>query len=163
MGNWFLANDVRYMKKLTGQVSAFEYKTRKAWSHGDLNSGNVLYDKKSSTLSFIDFAEAEYKFIYRDIFAPLQIELDICKQIYELYTKLHDRSKYPMLGLKNENLQEIMKYRMIVVVLRRFIKASDDLRLNPQNERSAKNNLEKIQFMRDAIQNLQIIEKKFQK
>jgi hypothetical protein len=62
-----------------------------------------------------------------------------------------------MPSAKNETLREILAYRMIVIYLKRFIKASDDLRTNPQNQKSIDNNLAKIQFMRNqlaAIQNV---------
>lgn len=163
MPNWFHKNEVRQMSRIRDNIGKFEYTTRMAWSHCDLNSGNVFYDAKTSRLSFIDFAEADYFFIYRDIFAPLQIELGICKPVYETYTKLHDKTLYPMPSIKNENLREIMKNRMIVVCLKRFIKASDDLRANPKNEKSVNNNAAKLEFMRTQIAAIQDIEKQFSK
>lgn len=163
MENWFNINEVRYMIRLKNEFKNFEYETRRVWSHGDLNSGNVLYDPETSVLSFIDFAESDYKFVYRDIFAPLQIELDICKNVYEGYSKLHDKSKYLLPGVQNPKLQEIMKYRMLCVNLRRFIKSADDLRLSPQNEKSVKNNIEKIAFMREMMKSFLEIERKFSK
>lgn len=161
MSDWFSINEVRYMIKLKNQIDQFEYNTREAWSHGDLNSGNVIYNKNNSQLSFIDFAEANYKFIYRDIFAPLQIELDIYKQVYDVYKKFHVESKYPMPGLGSEKLQAIMKNRIIIVWLKRFIKASDDLRANPETEKGARNNEEKVKFIREMIQSFQNLDKKF--
>ena len=85
MSIWFTTAEVKQMAHIRDQIGTFEYDTRLAWSHADLNSGNVLYDALSSKLSFIDFAEASYKYIYRDIFAPLQIELDIYNRVYETY------------------------------------------------------------------------------
>ena len=79
---WFYTNEARFLDRICNEVGTFEYETRMAWSHGDLNSGNVLYDPATSTLSFIDFAEANYQFIDRDIFGPIQIELDIWTQIF---------------------------------------------------------------------------------
>jgi len=163
MPNWFRKNEIRQMARIRDSIGNFEYTTRMAWSHCDLNSGNVFYDAATSRLSFIDFAEADYFFIYRDIFAPLQIELGIYKPVYETYTKLHNKSLYPMPSIKNENLREIMKNRMIVVCLKRFIKASDDLRTNPKNEKSIHNNAAKIEFMRTQIAAIQNIEKQFSK
>ena len=157
MPKWFTADEVSYAQKVTYSIESFVYPTRQAWSHCDLNPGNVYYDVKNSRLSFIDFAEADYNFIYRDIFSKLQVELGICKPVYETYLKLHDKSLYPMPSAKNETLREILAYRMIVIYLKRFIKASDDLRTNPQNQKSIDNNLAKIQFMRNqlaAIQNV---------
>ena len=81
MSTWFTRAEVTQMAKLRDIIGTFEYETRLAWSHADINSGNVLYDPKTSRISFIDFAETDYKFIYRDIFAPLQIELDIYKRV----------------------------------------------------------------------------------
>jgi hypothetical protein len=161
MPNWFNKNEVRQMSRICDNIGSFEYTTRMAWSHCDLNNGNVFYDVKTSKLSFIDFAEASYNFIYRDIFAPLQIELGICKPVYETYTKLHDKTLYSMPSVKNDNLREIMKNRMIVVCLKRFIKASDDLRKDPQNEKSVNNNAAKIEFMRTQIAAIRGIEKQF--
>ena len=163
MSTWFTRAEVTQMAKLRDIIGTFEYETRLAWSHADINSGNVLYDPKTSRISFIDFAETDYKFIYRDIFAPLQIELDIYKRVYETYCTLHNKSLYTMPGIKNENLREIMKYRIMVVWLRRFIKAADDLRKNPINQKSADNNMEKIFFMRRMMQNFINLENQFSK
>ena len=68
-----------------------------------------------------------------------------------------------MPSIKNDNLREIMKNRMIVVCLKRFIKASDDLRTNPKNEKSVNNNAAKLEFMRTQIAKIQNIEKQFSK
>lgn len=163
MPKWFNKNEVRQMSRIRDQVASFQYTTRMAWSHCDLNPGNVLYDAQTSKISFIDFAEAGYRFIYRDIFASLQIELGIWKQVYDAYLKMHDKSLWSMPSAKNENLREIMKYRLITIILKRFIKASDDLRQNPQNDKGARNNIDKVAFMRDLMQNLQNLERSFQK
>lgn len=161
MSHWFNINEVRQMARLRDKIGTFEYKTRMAWSHGDLNSGNVLYDPATSKLSFIDFAESGYKFIYRDIFSPLQIELGIYKPVYDIYCRLHNKSMFAVPSPKNEQLRQIMKYRIIVVWMKRFIKAADDLRINPQNEKGAKNNIEKVAFMRTQIQNFIDLERAF--
>lgn len=160
---WFTKAEVKQMSRIRDEIGTFEYETRQAWSHGDLNPGNVLYDPSSSKISFIDFAEADYKYIYRDIFAPLQIELDIYKRVYETYCQLHNKNLYTMPSIKNENLREIMKYRIMVVWLRRFIKAADDLRVTPASQKSANNNMEKIFFMRRQMQNFTNLEKQFSK
>lgn len=160
---WFTKAEVKQMSRIRDEIGTFEYETRQAWSHGDLNPGNVLYDPSSSKISFIDFAEADYKYIYRDIFAPLQIELDIYKRVYETYCQLHNKTLYVMPSIKNENLREIMKYRIMVVWLRRFIKAADDLRVTPASQKSANNNMEKIFFMRRQMQNFTNLEKQFSK
>lgn len=160
---WFNKNEVRQMARIRDNIGSFEYVTRMAWSHCDLNSGNVFYDAATSRLSFIDFAEANYFFIYRDIFAPLQIELGICRPVYQTYTQLHNKYLYPMPSVKNENLREIMKNRIIVVCLKRFIKASDDLRLNPKNTKSMNNNMAKLEFMRAQMNTIKNIEKQFSK
>lgn len=163
MSIWFTTAEVKQMAHIRDQIGTFEYDTRLAWSHADLNSGNVLYDALSNKLSFIDFAEASYKYIYRDIFAPLQIELDIYKRVYETYCQLHDKRLYTMPGLKNENLREIMKYRIMVVWLRRFIKAADDLRVTPASQKGINNNMEKVFFMRRQMQNFINLEQQFSK
>lgn len=163
MSNWFTKNEIRQMTQIYENIGTFEYMTRPAWSHRDLNPGNVYYDNKTNTLSFIDFAEAGYQFIYRDLFASLQIELDICKRVYETYKTLHNKSLYPIPSPKNDELREIMKYRIMVVFLKRFIKAADDLRTNPKNQKSINNNIEKITFMRDILQNIRILEQQFSK
>lgn len=160
---WFTKAEVKQMSRIRDEIGTFEYETRQAWSHGDLNPGNVLYDASSSKISFIDFAEADYKYIYRDIFAPLQIELDIYKRVYETYCQLHNKNLYAMPSIKNENLREIMKYRIMVVWLRRFVKAADDLRVTPASQKSANNNMEKIFFMRRQMQNFTNLEKQFSK
>ena len=68
-----------------------------------------------------------------------------------------------MPSVKNETLREIMKNRIIIVHLKRFIKASDDLRKTPKNEKSVRNNAAKIEFMRTQIAAIQSIEKQFSK
>lgn len=158
---WFSNDEIKQMAKIRDSVGTFEYETRPAWSHCDLNSGNVLYDPKTSTLSFIDFAEANYRFIYRDIFAPVQIELGICRRVYEAYNKMHNNSHYTMPSVNNDNLRQIMKYRVICALLKRFIKASDDLRTKPQGEKSILNNINKISFMRHQMEAIRDIEKQF--
>lgn len=161
MHMWFTREEIYQMANIRDKISVFEYETRNAWSHADISSRNVMYDTKSSRLSFIDFAEADYKFIYRDIFAPLQIELNIYKNVYEAYYKMHNQSLYNMPGVKSDTLREIMKYRIMVVWLRRFIKASDDLRITPANKKSADNNLEKLSFMRKQMQYIRELEQQF--
>lgn len=160
---WFNKNDIRQMSRIRDDIASFEYVTRMAWSHCDLNDENVFYDPVTSRLSIIDFADAGYNFIYRDIFAPLQIGLGIYRPVYETYTKLHNKSLYQMPSVKNETLREIMKNRIIIVHLKRFIKASDDLRKTPKNEKSVRNNAAKIEFMRTQIAAIQSIEKQFSK
>ncbi len=163
MSKWFNKNDIRQISRIRDHICSFEYTTNLAWSHSDLNSGNVFYDSKTSRLSFIDFAETDYNFIYRDIFSPLQLELGIYKQVYDMYVKLHDKSLYTIPGIKTENLRNIMKYRLICIYLKRFIKASDDLRTSPKNDKSVNNNAAKIAFMRTQIASIQNLEKQFSK
>jgi thiamine kinase-like enzyme len=163
MSKWFRPDEVIHMAKIRDQIGTFEYDTRPAWSHCDLNSGNVLYDADTNTLSFIDFAEAGYRFIYRDIFAPLQIELKIFRPVYETYCKLHNSSEYTMPSIQNSNLREIMKYRIMVALLKRFIKASDDLRNNPTNQKSIDNNENKVAFMREQIKHITELEQQFKR
>lgn len=163
MPRWFDVAEIKYMTELTEDISGFEYVTREAWSHSDLNCGNILYDKEKSQISFIDFAEASYNFIYRDIFSPFNVDLKICRVVYDLYTRLHDKNKYKMPGLRNPELQRIMRYRIMTVLLKRFIKAGDDLRLNPQSKKTHQNNFEKVIFMKDVMATLQYIEKQLSK
>lgn len=163
MSQWFTPNEVTQMSKIRDKIGTFEYDTRPAWSHCDLNPGNVLYDPETSTLSFIDFAEANYRFIYRDIFAPLQIELKIFRPVYETYCKIHNNSEYNMPSIQNTNLRNIMKYRIMVALLKRFIKASDDLRNNPTTQKSITNNENKIAFMREQMTHITELENQFSK
>ncbi len=155
---WFTREEIYQMANIRDKIGKFEYETRLAWSHADISAKNVIYDAATSRLSFIDFAEADYKFIYRDIFAPLQIELNIYKNIYDVYYKMHNQELYYMPGAKTDAFREIMKHRIMVVFLRRFIKASDDLRVTPANKKSADNNLEKLSFMRQQMQNIHNLE-----
>lgn len=163
MSKWFTKSEVLQLAKVRDEIGSFEYETRLAWSHGDINAGNVLYDANTNKLSFIDFAETGYRYIYRDIFAPLQVELDIYKRVYETYYQLHNKELYIMPHMKNESLREIMKYRITAVVLRRIIKAADDLRINPTSPKSETNNIEKIFFIRRQIQKFELIDKMFTK
>lgn len=158
MARWFAPDEIRFMEKVCYEIGAFEYETRPVWSHCDLNPGNVLYDADNSRLSFIDFAEADYRFIYRDIFSTLAVELGICPRVYEAYHEIHNSDLYDIPDPNTENMRKIMKYRLMTVLLRRFIKASDDLRANPANEKSVQNNIQKIAFMREVIRQLQEVD-----
>ena len=163
MSNWFKKNEILQMKKICEQIDSFSYDTYLAWSHGDLNSGNVYYDMKSSTLSFIDFAEADYHFIYVDIFSPLQTDLEISKRVYEKYLDYHQKGLWTMYSTRNPIFQQIMKYRAEEVLLKRFLKASRDLRTNPQSEKGVKNTRDKVVFMRKQIAGLLSLEQKYNK
>lgn len=163
MSQWFTINEIRQMTRICNNVENFEFTTRMAWSHCDLTSGNIFYDPDTSKLSFIDFAESSYQLIYRDIFSPLQMELGIYKQVYEAYEKMHNKKLYSIPGPRNAALREIMKYRMIVVLLRRFIKASDDLRINPANQKSVANNVAKVEFMRTQMTKILALERQLSK
>lgn len=158
MAHWFEDDEIRFMEKVCYEIGEFEYETRPVWSHCDLNPGNVLYDVNSRRLSFIDFAEANYRFIYRDIFSTLAVELGICPRVYEAYHEIHNSDLYDIPDPNTENMRKIMKYRLMTVLLRRFIKAADDLRLNPANEKSVQNNIGKIEFMRDIIRQLKDVD-----
>ncbi len=159
MPKWFDVGTIKYVDDVVDDVQNFEYVTCKAWSHCDLNAGNVLYDSNASKLYFIDFAEANYNFIFRDIFSPLAVDLGICRRLYEEYFNLHDKEKYHIYGPRNAEIQNIMHYRIITVLLKRFIKAGDDLRMNAQSEKAVNNNLEKVKFMNGLIERIQYIEK----
>lgn len=159
MARWFSDDEVKYMGRIRNEIGQFEYTTRPVWSHCDLNPGNVLYDPQTSRLSFIDFAEANYRFIYRDIFSTLAVELGICPRLYKAYADIHDSNLYDIPDPNTEHMHKIMKYRLMTVLLRRFIKASDDLRQNPANEKSVQNNIQKIAFMREIIDKLKELDK----
>lgn len=161
MRNWFTLTETQNLGRIRDVVGAFEYETRLAWSHGDLNSGNVLYDPATSTLSFIDFAESDYNFIYRDIFAPLQIELDIWTPVYEKYSQMHNKDNYNMPSPRNPNLRNIMKYRILITLLRRIIKASDDLRISPNSQKGIDNNTAKVAFIREQLNKIKYVENTF--
>lgn len=161
MRNWFTKNEVFQMKRYCEQIDSFTYDTYTAWSHGDLNSGNVYYDVKTSTLSFIDFAEAGYHMIYADIFAPLQTDLQIEKRVYEKYVEYHQPALWRMMGLRNIKMQMLMKYRAEAVLMKRFLKASKDLRQNPQSQKGVKNTIEKVKFMREQMAAILALEQKF--
>ena len=163
MPQWFDYDSIQYVSNVMERIDNFEYITKKAWSHCDLNSGNVLYDVKASKLYVIDFAEANYNFIYRDIFSPLSVDLGICKNVYKEYINLHDESKYPIYGIRSPELQNIMKYRIMVVWLKRFIKAGDDLRVNPQSDKTKQNNIEKVAYMHYIMDHILCVEKQLTK
>lgn len=163
MPQWFDYDSIKYISDVISGIDGFEYITKKAWSHCDLNSGNVLYDAKASKLYVIDFAEANYNFIYRDIFSPLSVDLGICKFVYKEYVELHDQNKYPIYGIRSPELQNIMKYRIITVLLKRFIKAGDDLRITPQSEKAKQNNVEKVAYMYYIMDRIHSVEKQLTK
>lgn len=54
-----------------------------------------------------------------------------------------------------------MKYRVMCAMVRRFIKAADDLRPKSTNEKTIVNNIHKISFMRDQMSRMQDLEKQF--
>lgn len=161
MSNWFSKNEVLYMSGVRDKIANIEYPAQDVWSHNDLNPGNVFYDPKTSRLSFIDFAEAGYRFIYRDLFSPLQQDLDITKAVYEGYTHLHNKGAFPLLSIRNEKLREIMKARITVILLRRFIKAADSLRVNPDTQKAQNANADNIAFIRDLMRSMQNTEHLF--
>ncbi len=76
---------------------------------------------------------------------------------------MHNKSLYPIPSPKNDTLRDIMKYRIMVVFLKRFIKAADDLRITPKNEKSEKNNRDKVTFMREVMSNICNLEQQFSK
>ena len=51
----------------------------------------------------------------------------------------------------------------MTVLLKRFIKAGDDLRINSQSEKTHQNNIDKVFYMRELISNLQYTEKQLLK
>ncbi|MBD5400817.1 aminoglycoside phosphotransferase family protein [bacterium] len=159
MARWFSNDEMRLMDRVRNEIGMFEYTTRPAWSHCDLNPGNVLYDADRSRLSFIDFAEADYHFIYRDIFSPVAMQLGVGARIYQEYTSIHNTDLFDMPDADSEEVKKIMKYRLMTVLLRRFIKAADDLRVNPANEKSVKNNEDKVAFMRGVMREIEALEK----
>ena len=68
-----------------------------------------------------------------------------------------------MPGLRNHELQRILRYRAMVVLLKRFIKAGDDLRLYPTSDKTVRNNVDKVLYMIDLLERLQYIEKQLSK
>lgn len=161
MGEWFNKSEVAQMHDFCEQLDSFTYNTYMAWSHGDLNAGNVYYDEKTSTLSFIDFAEVDYHLIYVDIFSPLQTDLNIGKKVYEKYVEYHSPSLWHMPSVRNPKLQELMKYRAEGVCMKRFLKASRDLRKNTEAEKGKQNNAAKVAFMREQMANILMLEQKY--
>ncbi|MCL1786183.1 MAG: aminoglycoside phosphotransferase family protein [Alphaproteobacteria bacterium] len=159
MGKSFHAEDVRFMEKIYKQIVAFQYDTVRVWSHGDLNARNIFYNPKNGQVSFIDFAEANHKIVYRDIFSPMIIDLGIAKPVYEIYCKLHDKSGFHIYGPNSGTLKEIMKYRAMVVCLRRIIHASDGIRLYTESDKGKINNKEKIQHIGGIIAELRKLDK----
>ena len=163
MGEWFKKDEVSQMQNFCEQIDSFTYDTYLAWSHGDLNSGNVFYDEATSTLSFIDFAEADYHLIYADIFSPLQTDLNIERAVYEKYVEYHQPSLWRMFSVRNPKMQELMKYRAESVLMKRFLKASRDLRKNTTTDKGIKNNRDKVQFMRNQMTAILALEQKYAK
>lgn len=159
MVRWFSDDELRFMDRVRNEFGNFEYTTRPAWSHCDLNKGNVLYDAARSRLFFIDFAEANYNFIYRDIFSPVATDLGIGARIYQEYAAIHDSALYDIHDLEGDDIKKIMKYRLITVLLNRFIKAADDMRVTPASEKGVKNNQEKVIFMRGIMDEIRKLDK----
>ncbi len=159
MSTWFRPSEIIALDDVRNAIGKFEYNTRLAWSHGDLSVGNVLYDPDASKLSLIDFAEADYHFIYHDIFASTQLDMDIYQQLYKTYNLFHNHELYEMPDIKDPALREIMLNRGTAIYLKRIIKASDDLRKNPRDDKSARNNIEKVAYIRQQMQNIYDLQK----
>lgn len=158
MAKCFDAADVDYVVHVVDLLDKFEFESCRAWSHCDLSSGNVLYDVDKSKLWIIDFAEADYHFIYHDIFSPVAVDLDICRPVYEMYSRYHDRGKFQLPGVKNDAIRDIMKMRSLLVCMNRFEKCVGDVHLNTTNENGIKNNMAKIKRMHDIIARMKRLE-----
>lgn len=163
MPKYFSQESTGYMDNLCNYMSSVTYVAPKVWSHGDLSSGNVLYDAQTSTLSFIDFADAKYHIVDHDIISPLTFDLGIYGGVYSTYVKLHDKKSYDLYGIKSADMRQITKNRLFVILLKRFIKAGDDLHLNAQSDSGEENNAKKVIFMKKIIESLQKYDKKFSK
>jgi len=155
---WFSQEEVDYIMHVMELLNNFEYETCRAWSHCDLNYGNVLYDVDKSKLWIIDFAEANYHFIYHDIFSPIAVDLDICRPLYEMYSRFYNHSKFQLPGVKNGVVRDIMKMRSMLVWMQRFAKSSKDVRVNPVSENGVKNTVAKVVRMRNIIEQLKQLE-----
>ena len=66
-----------------------------------------------------------------------------------------------MMSIRNPKMQELMKYRAESVLMKRFLKASQDLRSNPQSEKARRNTESKIAFMREQMNAILVLEQKF--
>lgn len=160
---WLDKEDIDYVVNLVQELSDFKYDTIQVWTHSDLNSGNVLYDVATSKISFIDFADSGYNLVLHDIFSPLNTDLGISKALYEDYKRFHDEKLYKIPGVKNADLQNIVRLRPRIPLLKRFIKCGDDLRLNPRDEKSVQNSMDKAQLMHDILDKLRYIESCYSK
>lgn len=163
MPKYFSKYNIDYIKYLYDYMNSVEYVAPKVWSHGDLSSGNVLYDDDTSTLSFIDFADAKYHIVDHDIVSPLAVDLGIYGGVYSTYVKLHDKKSYDLYGIKPADMRQITKNRLFVILLKRFIKAGDDLHINSTNEAGKLNNANKVAFMNKIIENLRRYDNKYSK
>lgn len=163
MPKYFSKDSIDYMKYLCDYINSVEYVAPKVWSHGDLSSGNVLYDADTSTLSFIDFADAKYHVVDHDIVSPLAVDLGIYNGVYSKYIKSHEKESYDLYGIKPAEVRQITKNRLFVILLKRFIKAGDDLHINSKNEAGNINNVNKVIFMNKIIENLRRYDNKYSK
>ena len=158
MPKWFSDDNIAFAQKLYSYIGSVEYIAPKVWSHGDLSSGNVLYDAQTSVLSFINFADATYHIVDHDIISPLTVDLGIYSGVYSTYIKSHDKKSYDLYGIKPSDMLQITKNRLFVIWLKRFIQAGDDLHVNSKNE---SNNASKVSFMNKIIENLRRYDKKY--
>jgi hypothetical protein len=71
---------------------------------------------------------------------------------------MHNKDSYNMPGVRNPQLRNIMKYRLITTLLRRIIKATDDLRANPSSQKSVDNNNAKVAFIREQLKKVEYVE-----
>lgn len=147
--------EILYLDSIYNTFQQNNFATYCVWSHGDLNTSNIIYDPETNKLSFIDFAETGYKSVYHDMFSISQIELGICKNVYEQYNKLHDKSLYKIPSPHSATVPNIIYNRILTTQLKRIIKAADDIHLNTTSDKGKNNNQEKIEFIQNIIRQIQ--------
>ena len=60
---------------------------------------------------------------------------------------------------ENDSIRNIMKYRLIFVLLRRIIKAADDMHVNTKSDKGRENNANKASFIREQLAAIKNIER----
>jgi len=159
MGCFFDSKSVTYMGGLLKRIQDINtYDSQQVWSHNDLNLNNVLYDTATSKLSFVDFAEVKYNFVYHDIFSPLEMDLKIFEPVYKSYINFRHTKGRGLHALDSRQIMIIMIYRKMIILLKRFMHEAKELRLSPCSEHGVQNTLCKVENMKRLITEMRLCE-----
>jgi len=104
------------------------YKTALAYGNPDLNPGNILFDKDSETVSFIDFAESAHSDVHLTLFSPMVYILE-CQDIIEsIYKGLPKKNKNIILNNNFDHELNMISRRLLAFYVNGvlFLKNTDE-------------------------------------